>query len=58
MGCPFEFGDPSDEEEVSTDKSEEDGLDTGMEVVNIFGNYKLEHFEASKSDRLIIIAKK
>ena len=31
---------------------------TGMEVVNIFGNYKLEHFEASKSDRLIIIAKK
>ena len=31
---------------------------TGMEVVNIFGNYKLEHFEPSKSDRLIIIAKK
>ena len=28
-GCPFEFGDPSDEEEVSIDKSEEDGLDTG-----------------------------
>ena len=29
LGCPFEFGDPSDEEEVSKDKSEEDNLDTG-----------------------------
>jgi hypothetical protein len=30
----------------------------GMEIINIFGNYHLENFEAKKSDRLIIIAKK
>jgi hypothetical protein len=29
-----------------------------MEIINIFGNYHLENFEAKKSDRLIIIAKK
>jgi len=30
----------------------------GMKIINIFGNYHLENFEAKKSDRLIIIAKK
>lgn len=30
----------------------------GLEILEIFGNYKLESFDAEQSDRLIIIAKK
>jgi hypothetical protein len=30
----------------------------GMKIIDIFGNYKLEDFNASTSDRLILICKK
>ncbi len=30
----------------------------GLNIINIFGNYKLDHFNASISDRLIIVCKK
>ena len=32
--------------------------DAGLRIINIFGNYKLEDFNALNSDRLIIICKK
>jgi hypothetical protein len=31
---------------------------TKMKIVDVFGNYNLSDFDASKSDRLILIAKK
>lgn len=31
---------------------------TGLKIIDIFGNYKLDHFNATKSDRLILICKK
>ena len=30
----------------------------GLKIIDVFGNYKLEEFDASKSERLIIICKK
>ena len=30
----------------------------GLKIIDIFGNYKLEDFDASSSDRLIFICKK
>ena len=31
---------------------------SGMAIIDIFGNYNLDDFDASKSERLILIAKK
>ena len=32
--------------------------DSGMELINLFGNYNLEHFNHASSERLIMIARK
>ena len=32
--------------------------DNGLEVLHLFGNYKLEKFDSTKSERLILIGRK